>query len=63
MNAEAKKCLNEVVAELRIVTRELNSVASGVQSYHGIGTNYCAAKLERLARKYDKAKGRLQNLD
>ncbi len=56
--------LGEARSELRSIINELRDIESGIRSdFDGIGEDYCADCIEKIAQKYDRVLNRLYRVD
>jgi predicted transcriptional regulator len=62
MDRRAKESLNRIMTELSSIARELEGVASELNSIKGIGAEKCTSKLYKISNKYKYAKSKLSTL-
>ena len=56
--------LGEARSELRSIINELRYIESGIRSdFNGIGEEYCADCVARIAQKYESVLGRLNRVN
>lgn len=64
MNAGDKAELDAIIADLNILVRELESIASGVnKDFIGIGNAYCSNAVYKSANNCSQVRNKLKNID
>ncbi|MCA1030226.1 hypothetical protein LCL95_04135 [Bacillus timonensis] len=62
MDHQAKLQLDTIITDINTIIKNLNNVSQELSQFKGIGSEYCAQRLNRIASDYQKLKTNLMQL-
>lgn len=63
MNSKGRRLKREIISDLTTIVNDLNSSANTIRGQKGVGCEYCADKLEDIARRYRQCISNIRSVD